>query len=263
MAKKSPKKGAKTVESVGSKRYPYNPLPKCIPLAEIVKSHGGNVAFVPKSIIAKELQMDQSSSAFSQLVASAKTYGLVEGHQELKLTPIACDYFFPLSDEARRAAELEFFGTPPAFQHLISRYDGSRLPSGSIIANELGRNCAVPDTWRVRATSYFIGAAQELGVLDSSNFLRYSAAKHSAGSFAPRSVEPDVASDEPHGPARPQSPPTDAHFHSPTMHDDRGDKIIWVWGALRVEAPHDMTMPMWQRLDNYVQVIKPDETQGG
>lgn len=252
-------------------------------LAEVVKTHGGNSAFVPKSIIARELQMDQTSSNFSQVVASAKTYGLVEGHLELRLTPVACDYFFPLSEDARHSAELEFLSAPPAFQHLLERYDGSRLPSTSIINNELGRNCGVPDTWRTRATSFFLGAAQDLGVIDGGNFLRYAAAKHSAGNYTPQGttegLEPVVTENVPLAVAvgRMNAPPIrgtiettrpEPQSWSPTaadfMPEVRGQNV-WVYrdtegGTVRLETPEKMSKALWDRLKAYLEILKP-ETQ--
>ncbi len=138
------------------RRYPYYILPQCLKLGSIVKEHGGERAGVPKSVIAQGLNMDQGASNFSQLIASTKTFGIVEGTSELSLTNISREYFFPTSENGSRMAELEFLVQPTAFYHLIKRFDGSKLPKPTILGNLLGKECGIPASWRIRAAQIFM-----------------------------------------------------------------------------------------------------------
>src|SRR4051812_12085013 len=130
--RKTPTKPAHEKKSL---RYPYNHIRTCLQVGSVVKDQGGELAFVPKPVIAKKLGKDESGSAFSQLVASTKTFGIVEGGIELKLTELGREYFFPVAENSRRAAELEFLSQPAAFQYLLREFDGSRLPAVEMIAN--------------------------------------------------------------------------------------------------------------------------------
>jgi hypothetical protein len=243
------------------KKYPYNTLRQCMKLSAIVKEHGGDSASVPKSVIAQEMGTDQGSSMLSQLVASAKTYGIVDGLQELCLTELGREYYFPLSDDGKRSAELAFLAQPPAFEYLIKRFDGSRLPSPNILANELGRNCGVSESWRNRAASFFINTAQDLGVVDAGNFLRYAAAKHSADSTAPH-TSTDAADSGPITVA-----PETAHLHATKFSPDvrvgapvdSSKTTAWTHGAIRVETPNPLTRQLWEKLQKYVELMEPDE----
>src|SRR4051794_27283236 len=104
MAKKAP-----TPKTSGtSLKYPYYGIPQAFKMGAVVKEHGGNRAGVPKSVIAQALGTDQGASSFSQQVASAKTWGVVDGTTELRLTEQSQEYYFPTSDESKRISALSF-----------------------------------------------------------------------------------------------------------------------------------------------------------
>ena len=170
-----------TNDATKDRKYPYYSFAQCLKLAGIVKEHGGELAAgVPKTVIG-QMQTDHTSAMFSQIVASAKTWGLVEGSSELRLTELGREFYYPTADSGQRLAELSFLTIPTAYAYLVKEFDGSRIPKTAIMANKIGKSCGVPESWRMRAAQLFVNAATDLGVLDQAGYLRDHAAKHSAG----------------------------------------------------------------------------------
>jgi hypothetical protein len=248
--------------------YPYYVLKNCLRLGAVVKQHGGERAGVPKSVVARAMDADQGSSAFSTQVASAKNFGVIEGTSELRLTENGREYFFPTAANGSRLAELEFLAHPPAFAFLIKQFDGSRLASTQIIANQLGKHCGVPASWRLRVAQIFISAATDLGVLDQNGFLRYGAAKHTAGGSSN-----STATLQMHGmQSQPdRSPPAQAAVGN--MSGSADDKFsvggtffgvktnTWIYGEaggmVRLETSDPLPRDLWDRLTRYVKMLEP------
>jgi hypothetical protein len=107
-----------------------------------------------------------------------------------------------------------------------------------------------------------MNGVEALGVLDQAGRLRYDANLHVASTATPSLGSASAAAVAQAQVARPRteedSLPTDSHFSSMSEYGKRDNITVWAWGELRVETPDEMTMPMWQRLNNYVQILKPD-----
>lgn len=249
-------------------KYPYSGLTLSLKLGEAVKDHGGDRAEVPKSVVAKQLQMGEGSSAFGQLVASAKIFGIVDGVRTLRLTDLGRDYFFPTTETAERVAKLKFLGMPSAFRFLIDRFDGNRLPSVGILSNLVRGECHVPESWTSRVPTMFLSAATEAEVIDGAGYLRYAAALHSAGSPLQAATATDDTIPTPvtvaATPAMPQLKMAAAAGHSSPP---RPEHRTWTYedgsDLIRVETPAVLTMEQWDLLSAYVTARKPKTANGG
>jgi hypothetical protein len=269
MAKDSPKNGG-TRE--GSK-YPFYVLSPCLKLAESVARHGGGSASVPKSLLSADLQADSASSAFQSLVASAKTWGIVQGSTELQLTELGRSYFFPLTENDKRNSVLGFLVSPTAFRALVDQLDGKRLPSNDILGNQLGR-IGVPTSWRIRAAGIFVSAAKDLGVIDQNGFLRYAVEMHKAKTTEeriPLAAEIGRANHEMIVAQTAQPVATGETRQAPgpaSTHITPGANV-WVYseggGTVRLETPDPLPIELWKRLKRYVAVLnpEPDQEHGG
>lgn len=270
--KPRPKTPTPSTEPKRKGGYPYYPFRSCLKVAAIVKNHGGDRAAVPKSVIAKELGQSKASSGFALLSASAKTFGMVTGQGEFQLTTLGRSYFFPTSDRESRQAELAFLIEPDVFRELVKKLDGSKLPNSGILANILGQ-MGVTESWRPRIAQIFASTAAELQVLDGAGFLRYEAACHSAGPGGPRNYPPEEQSprvikgmpgvqEEPVVPS-----PVAARTVGSAAVVDASDRNVWQFtesgGTVRLETPDPLPMALWLRLKKYVEVLEPEESQGG
>jgi hypothetical protein len=259
------------------RKYPYYGFPQCLRLATIVKEHGGELGGVPKSVLARDMHLDQNAASFAQIVASAKTWGFVSGSAELILTDVGRAYFYPTTESAKKLAELSLLTIPTAYAYLVKEYDGSRIPSTEIIANKLGK-CGVPESWRMRAAQIFVSTATEFGVLDQGGVLRFAASMHITGQqIAEDPVELQQSNNQ-NGSNQQTSEPTQAIDQQSTssttgrawpVHSliEPGTNV-WSFseqaGTVRVETPPTLTPSLWKRLKKYVDLIEPtDETTEG
>ena len=257
MAKKAPKKEEASRRRGG---YPYYLLKPSIRLGEIVAKSGGDRVGVPKSVVASGLDVDQGSSTFAQMVASAKTFGIVDGTTDLRLTDLGSDYFLPTTPSATRAAELGFVAAPAAFEFLIKKFDGSMLPGATILGNLLAREFGMSDSWKTRVAQMFVSTVNEFGLVDQSGRLRYSAAKHSAGSTAPY-ASADASDSGPTtvtpGPAHLQLTGFAPEVRLGGAPVGSSKTSTWIHGAIRVETPDPLPQQVWEQLEQYVKLLKP------
>jgi hypothetical protein len=239
--------------------YPYFPLTLAIKISDAVQELGGGRSEVQKSVLASHLSETEKSATFLQRITTAKCFGLIEGRGAYTLSELAKRYYFPTSDGDKPAALLEILATPLAFKSLISRFDGSKLPTREILANILHRECGVANSWKERVASMFLNSVQFVGAVDSNGFLRYGAAKHGApqAPLDPPSIAvvggvPTPKKQQSSGPAG----PTD-------------EMCVWSYTlkgkSVRLETPVELSQALWDKLSAYVQqVIKPskeDDTQ--
>lgn len=262
----------------GAKRsaYPYYPLERVLKVAEAVRDLGGGRAEVQKSMLAHQLALDESSTAFQQLIGAAKSFGLLEGRGTYTLSELANEYFFPTEEHQPRTALLRALRMPSVFDDLIKRFDGRRLPSASLLTNIVHREYKVPESWASRVASLFASALRLAGVIDTEGFLRYDSIMRSTRVFTAAQGENGRHSLGPTGPGPQSSPATGPS--GPTMRADnqygqlsliqesqpsQGDSSVWVYSfqgkTVRVETSADLPMELWRKLEQYVAVLKPAE----
>lgn len=236
-----------TQPSTTGAKFPLLSLQNSLQVAEAVRDGGGANTEVPKSIIASHLGSSENSGAFLQRLGSARSFGLIEGRGSYRLTDQAKRYFYPATEDDRRRAQLAFLASPPVFNEIIKRFDGNKLPAPAMLANILHREYSVSNSWKDRVASSFIKAAQIVGTIDGQNFLRYGASLHNMESPLSQSDAADT-----HAPVAdaPRSQPSAVPGGNSWLFQQEGQFV-------RVESSAELSPALWQKLNAYVQVLKP------
>jgi hypothetical protein len=117
-----------------------------------------------------------------------------------------------------------------------------------MVANMLRRELNLPASWSDRVAGFFGNAAQFSGALDEHGFLRLAASRHASPktSVENRSTETPAIT-----PLR-FRPMTESEGGTPEGKDS------WVYQAVRLDTPRDLSPALWKKLNQYVQVIKPE-----
>jgi len=238
--------------------YPLFALPECFRVAEAVRDLGGARSPVRKSSLAQHLKFPESSPSFSQRLGAAKAFKLIEGHGSYSLSDAAKRYFYPISESQKAEAGLEILSSPLAFQSIIRRFSGDKLPTSEIIANIVHREAGVPLSWKDRTASFFRKSAEFLGVVDAEGFLRYgnenavSESKEQSIKTQPAMSDNGTAQQIIRTPRKVESPPPGY------------SQWVFPFGGsyIRLETPEALTKELWDKLNAYVQILKPsDETK--
>jgi len=238
--------------------YPYYPLSNCLLVADEVKALGGDKTPVSKSLLASSLKEDERAQTISFKFASAKSFVLIEGRSSFVLTETAKRYYFPTDESDRQNALLDFLEYPPAFKKLIDRFDGSKIPPTEILANILLREANVPQSWKDRATIFFIKSAQSVSAIDEQGHLRVKASREGRiSSVVPTNELISKLSEQETdaravGTTRQKRVAGQLNADSKTWSHSEDNRTIYL------EYPRDLNAQEWQDLNQYVQRIKPE-----
>ena len=252
--------------------YVYYTLSKCIGVADAVRLLGGAKAEVPRAVLAGQLKVDEAGGTFAQQIASAKGFGLVDGRGTYTLTQLALDYFTPTDEKQRGRAKLAMLKGPSIYEALIDRFDGSRLPPTETLANIIQREYDVNESWKPRVASLFVNSLRDAGVLDSDGFLRYSAKLHAVGSNGGENPDETRATETGDGrttvaadrrQAAPSQPAGRTRDESPPPLGVNSWTFRFGGGYVRLDTSDDMPLALWNKLNQYVQVLKPSHPEGG
>jgi hypothetical protein len=266
---KGPNKVAEVANSVRKgPSYPYYPWMSAVKIADAVKSLGGDRQPVPKGDIAHQLEMAEESQSLAQNIASARVYGIIEGHGEYKLTEAGRSYYYPEDASEKRRAELAMLNTPAVHAALIKRFDGNVLP----LSRNLGTillGLGVPVSWVDRVGSQFKEACERMELIDPGGHLRYGFAARFAAKAngAEGSVKPEGEGDAEHDEVKPPPPPP-KQPPAENQRDNvpRGDTTVWAAptpnGTVRVETPVRLTREAWVKLTRYVEILEPPQEEG-
>jgi len=230
-----------------SASYPYVPLQTALAVAEAVKQLGGNKTPVPKSLLASTLKENEKAQSFTFKIAATKCFNLIEGRSAYTLTENAKRYFFPTSDTDKIEASLSFLQSPSGFAEIIKRFDGQKIPESQMLANIFHTQLRVPESWAVRAASFFIRSAQAVGVIDEQGFLRFNAAKHGALKTATETtLTPDSPAKIDVQPTDQQEFTTSNGYHVYTLPLTNGRKVT-------IKAPLDISAQEIKRLNKWIE----------
>lgn len=254
-------------KSASRSSYPYCSWAKTLTVADAVRDLGGNKSPVHRGLLAAHFKVEESSTGFSQLISAARCFGLIEGRIAFVLTDLAKQYYFPTDEFQRRRAELELIASPPAYRKLLQRFDGNKLPNTDMLANLLLREMEVPESWKVRIASMFLNSLKEIEVVDAMGILRYGAALSSGSRPNFKVTDPNGVSDNP----RTEESSSKIEVEkitgsSDTTRKDRREESLpgmnaWVFrykgSTVRLETSDDLPLEAWNKLLQYVQVLKP------
>ncbi|MGB7158012.1 MAG: hypothetical protein WBD40_08090 [Tepidisphaeraceae bacterium] len=241
-------------EAEASKRsdYPYATFLKALEIAEAVRGLGGNNGNVRKSLIAHKLKVSESAPSLNQNIGSAKCFSMIDGRGSYRLTDTAKRYFFPTKTSEKRAAMLAMIKSPTIFESLIERFDGEKIPPTDVLVNVLHREHDVSESWRPRVATLFLSTMREAEVIDSSGILRYRASLHAADdgtmSVMNSAAQPIVS-----------TPPPVQRERESVVAAESGSADIWQFRGIRLQTPEHMSIDLWKKLSDYVNVLKPME----
>ncbi len=231
--------------------YPLFALQECLRVAEAVRDLGGARDNVPKSVLAQHLRLAESSASFAQRVGATKTFKLIEGHGSYFLTETAKRYFYPTEENQKFSALLEILSAPHAFNVIIRKFDGDKLPKTEMLGNILHKEGGVPISWKDRIASFFVKSAENVGVIDSQGFLRIKASGHFFPAISAANQK-EGASVVP-----PKREAVEVAVSS-------GDGLSDVWDfsykgkSVHLVTPAEIEKPLWEKLNAYIQLLKPD-----
>jgi hypothetical protein len=229
--------------------YPYYDLEACIKFTSNLKDIGGSKGGVKKSLLAKKVGLAESTPSFFQRLSAAKVFGIIEGWGSYTLTESGRKYFYPQSDNDKNEAVLTMFLTPPAFEFIVKRFDGDKLPTTEIMGNIFHQELSVPDSWKDRVAQIFTRSAHFAGIIDTGGFLRYDAAVHTRTTETPENQPIPATKTEGFAEVGVKlSAPQTAKSGITTW--SHGDKI-------KVQTPDPITKEIWEKLNAYVQILKP------
>ncbi len=238
--------------------YPYLSLASALKISDSIKDLGGARVQIRKSVLASHLKEAEKSAALQQRIAAARSFGLIEGRSAYALTDIAKRYYFPTTEGEKALALAESLASPSAFRELIARFDGGRIPTREIIANILHRELNVPDSWKERVASFFVNSAELAGVLDEGDFLRFRAKKEGLLSKVDAGVGLTPMENHTEVPTALLSTSTPKNYA-----DDRADFNVWDFSLsgqiIKLITPTNLDKSLWDKLNGYVQLLKPKE----
>jgi len=236
--------------------YPVNSFENALGVARAVSEAGGANSVVQKSVIAHALAMSDSSGGFAQRLATARTYGMIEGGQGgYRLTEFTKQYFHPSSEAEKRLALLIMLKSAPIFAEIIKRFDGNKIPTSDMLANVLLREFKVPESWKGRVARFFLKAAADAGILDGQGYLRYSAARQSIDTMPDSSSTSSAESSSPI-PASPSAPSGGGPIYA-----KGGNALVFSEGdqSVRLETSGgELSSTLWGKLNIFVQALKPE-----
>ena len=198
-----------------------------------------------------------STPSFFQRISSAKAFGLISGWGSYKLTDLGGLYFYPLTDQDKRKAELAILTQPEPFALIVKRFDGERIPSNEMIGNILHQELSIPDSWKDRLAALFVKSAQFLGIIDATGYLRYDSAMQE---FQQRdhTVEPPLHDHRAKDAIGGTSVKTDNSSVS-TCSATESYSYVVNNKTYKIEYPSELPFEIWKRLEGFIQLIKPHE----
>ncbi|HEX8077469.1 MAG TPA: hypothetical protein VF511_06605 [Chthoniobacterales bacterium] len=186
-----------------------------------------------------------STPVYRRIVA-AKLFGLLDTTQGVNLTRLGLDYFKPTDDESKAAALATALKNVLAYQKILERYSGKRLPQAEILANLIEREFNLSSDAAKTCAGAFVASAHRAGLVQSDGTL-------STGT-------PERSSPAPSGekPARPALSPFQTANAAPTVADNYESHFLTLdpRGQRRVtlQAPPVITSSELKRIQNWLAV---------
>lgn len=106
-----------------------------------------------------------TSTPFYRRTVAAKLFGLLDTTQGVNLTKLALDYFKPTDDDSKAAALATAIKNVVAYQKILERYSGKRLPQADILANLIEREFNLVSEAAKVCASVFVNSAQRGGLV--------------------------------------------------------------------------------------------------
>ena len=155
---------------VRSVAYPSNTISHCVSLTERINKHFGNIAYVPREKISKNLEI--SDSHLQTQLSSCVQYGLLEmkPKEGYKPTPLFTKIYKPLPTENRLEALKQCFFECDLYKAVLGDCKGNVLTQDGL-ATILYRNHKVSEPASPVAAKVFLENATELRLIGEDNIL--------------------------------------------------------------------------------------------
>lgn len=112
-----------------------------------------------------------TSTPFYRRIVAAKLFGLLDTTQGVNLTKLALDYFKPTDDDSKATALATAMKNVIAYQKILERYSGKRLPQVDILANGIERDFHLASDAAKVCGNVFINSAQRAGLVSGDGTL--------------------------------------------------------------------------------------------
>lgn len=244
--------------STSMQAYPLYDLAPSLDIGEAVHNCGGTRVGVHKSQIAAHIKLSETSSTFDARMGTARSFGVITGRGEYTLTESAQRYFSPMSEADRKEALLSFLLSPPAFAKLVNKYDGTKIPTGDYLANVFASQFGVGKSWASRVANIFAKTAEMAGVLDSHGFLRYEATLRGLKTTQPLHTIGKPVMEEGAASIQDSQLPIESPSHPSKIKEGT---TVWAYKSVRLETPETLTIGLWEKLRQYVEILKPDDQE--
>lgn len=200
-----------------------------------------------------------TSTPFYRRIVAAKLFGLLDTTQGVNLTKLALDYFKPTDDESKSAALATGMKNVVAYQKILERYSGKRLPQVDILANLIEREFNLASDAAKVCGNVFVNSAQRAGLVREDGTL---------STATPERISPPPAAEKAtHGapslfqPATAGAAPNDYESHFLTLDAKSQRRVI-------LQAPPVITASELKRIQNWLAVQfhvveSLDQTQPG
>jgi len=187
-----------------------------------------------------------TSTPFYRRVVAAKLFGLLDTTQGVNLTKLALDYFKPTDDESKAAALATAMKNVVAYQKILERYSGKRLPQVDILANLIEREFNLASEAAKVCGSVFVNSAQRAGLVRGDGTLSTAIPERApAPSVAERATQ--VAAPPFQSTAPSLGTPNDYESHFLTLDAKAQRRVI-------LQAPPVITASELKRIQNWLAV---------
>src|SRR5213595_3730624 len=119
-----------------------------------------------------------TSTPFYRRIVGAKLFGLLDTTQGVNLTKLALDYFKPTDDDSKAAALATGMKNVVAYQKILERYSGKRLPQVDILANLIEREFNLASDAAKVCGSVFVNSAHRAGLVRGDGTLSMAIPEH-------------------------------------------------------------------------------------
>src|SRR3989344_686047 len=137
----------KKVKRGSAKDFPVIKFNNALKVAQVIRSCGGYAS--PKTL---ETGLGAKGGNLARQIASAKRWGLVDGHGELKITELAKRIMFPTSSDDVEKAKKEAFNQIEFFKQIYDRFNGT-FPEDRLFKNILIREHSLTEKEATRVVN--------------------------------------------------------------------------------------------------------------
>jgi len=154
----------KTARKASTNELPMVDLGTVLDFVGKIESNGLQTLTVHE--VAKRMGFASATSTpFYRRIVAAKLFGLLDTTQGVNLTKLALDYFKPTDDESKAAALATGMKNVVAYQKILERYSGKRLPQVDILANLIEREFNLASDAAKVCGNVFVNSAQRAGLV--------------------------------------------------------------------------------------------------